>query len=84
MKQTRYLPKYQIHSNPNCCVLARSHIRARNEALNVHQQFCMFTVFICRIEPMIVKVALEYIDWVVAMPVELSEFDINKVWRLIP
>lgn len=44
----------------------------------------MFTVFICRIEPMIVKVALEYIDWVVAMPVELSEFDINKVWRLIP
>lgn len=44
----------------------------------------MFNVFILKIKPKIVKVALEHPDWVAAMQAELAEFDRNKFWRLIP
>ena len=44
----------------------------------------MFHVFISKIEPKTVKIAMEHSDWVVAMQAELSEFERNKVWRLIP
>ena len=44
----------------------------------------MFNAFISKIEPKIVKHALEHHDLVVAMHVELAEFDRNKVWWLIP
>ena len=39
-------PKEQIIGNPNYGVLRRAHVIARNEALNVHQEFFMFNVFI--------------------------------------
>lgn len=44
----------------------------------------MFNVFILKIKPKIVKVALEHPDWVIAMQAELVEFDRYKVWGLIP
>lgn len=44
----------------------------------------MFNVFISKMEPKTVKVALEYPDWIVAMQSELPKFERNKVWILVP
>lgn len=65
-------------------MLTKPQVRDRNEVLNVYQEFCMFNAFVSKIEPKTVKVALEHLDSVVAMQVELAEFDRNKVWMLIP
>lgn len=59
--------KEQILGYPNCGVLKRAQLWERNKILNVSQDFSMFHVFISKIEPKIVKVALEHSDWVVAM-----------------
>ena len=67
-------PKEHILSDPNSRVLTRSQNRARNEVLNVHQELCMFNVFISKLEPKTVNVALEHSDWVIAMKSELAEF----------
>jgi len=71
-------------SNPQDRVLTRAQLRAKNEVLNVDQEFCMFNVFILKLEQITVKVAMEDHDWVVSMQSELTEFERNKVWRLIP
>lgn len=42
----------------------------------------MFNSFISKIEPKIVKVALNHADWVQDMQEELNEFDCKKVWQL--
>ena len=65
-------------------MLTRAQLRAKNEVLNVNQEFCMFNVFISKIEPKSVKDAMEHPDWVISMQFELVEFERNKVWRLIP
>ena len=44
----------------------------------------MFNVFISKIEPKTVKVALEDPDWIFAMQFELAKFERNKVWRIVP
>ena len=59
-------------------MLTRAQLRAKNEVLNVHQEFCMFNVFISKIEPKTVKVAMEHPNWVVSMKSELAEFERNK------
>lgn len=56
-------------------VLTRARIRARNEVLNVHQELCMFNVFISKLEPKTVKVELEHSDQVFKMQSELAEFE---------
>ena len=83
-KWTRNHPKEQVIGNQQDGVLTRAQTRAKNEVLNFHQEFCMFNVFISKIEPKTVKVAMEHSDWVVAMQSELAEFERNKIWRLIP
>ena len=44
-KWTTNHPKEQILGNPNSSVITRAQVRARNEVLNVNQEFCMFHVF---------------------------------------
>ena len=44
----------------------------------------MYSSFLSKIEPKNVKIAMDDSDWVEAMQAELSEFERNKVWRLIP
>ena len=83
-KWTKDHPKEKIIGNPQEGVLTRDQIRAKNEVLNTHQEFFMFNVFISKIEPKTVKIAMEHSDWVVGMQSELSEIERNKVWRLIP
>ena len=78
-KWTRDDPKDHLIGNPQEGVMTRAQIRAKNEVLNTHQEFCMFNVFISKIEPKTVKVAMEHSDWVVAMQSELAEFERNKV-----
>lgn len=43
----------------------------------------MFSSFICNIQPKTMKIDVSHVDWVEAMEVELSEFERNKIWRLI-
>ena len=78
-KWTKNHPKEQVIGNPQDGVLTRAQIRAKNEVLNTNQEFCMFNVFISKIEPKTVKIAMEHSDWVVAMQSELSEVERNKV-----
>lgn len=51
--------------------------------LNKHQEFCMFNSFFSKIGQKRVKIAFVYSEWVEALQAELSEFEINNVWRLI-
>ena len=44
----------------------------------------MFNLFISKIEPKTIKIALDHSNLVKAMQEELNEFECNKVWRLIP
>ena len=44
----------------------------------------MYSSFLSKIEPKNVKIVMDHSDWVEAMQAELSEFERNKVWRLIP
>lgn len=71
-------------ANPQAGVLTRSQIRAKNEVLNVRQEFCMFNIFISKFEPKYVKTALEEPDWILSMQSKLAEFERNMVWRLVP
>lgn len=81
---TRSHPKEQVLSDPQVGIMTRAHTRAKNEVLNVHPKFCMFNVFILKMELKTVKVALEDPDWIVVMQSELAELERNKVWRLVP
>ncbi|XP_052625604.1 uncharacterized protein LOC128132724 [Lactuca sativa] len=81
---TQNHPREQVLSDPQVGVLTRAQLRAKNEVLNVYNFFCMFNVFISKIEPKSVKVALEDPDWIVSMQSELAKFERNKVWRLGP
>ena len=44
----------------------------------------MFNSFVSKVEPKTINTALDHFDWVQAIQDELSEFERNKVWRLIP
>ena len=52
-------PKEQILGYPQEGVLTRAKLCAKNEVLNVYQEFCMFNVFILKIEPKTIKIAME-------------------------
>lgn len=56
----------------------------KEASLNGNQEFCMFNSFISKIEPKIVKAALDHYDWIETMQARLNEFERNNVWRLIP
>ena len=72
-------PQEQILGDPHAGVLTRAQHRAKNEVLNVNQEFFMFNVFISKTKPKSVKVAMENSDWIVSMQFELAEFERNKV-----
>ena len=78
-KWTRNHPKEQVLGDPQDGVLTRAQLCAKNEVLNTHQELCMFNVFILKIEPKTVKIAMEDADWIVSMQFELAEFERNKV-----
>lgn len=50
-KSTRDHPKEHILGDPTSCVLTWAQVRARNEVLNVHQEYFMFNVLISKIKP---------------------------------
>ncbi|KAL4578457.1 hypothetical protein LXL04_014580 [Taraxacum kok-saghyz] len=84
IKWTRDHPKTQIIGNPSDQVLTRAQRKAKDAMLSKHQEFCMYSSFLSKIEPKNVKIAMDDSDWVEAMQAELAEFERNKVWRLIP
>lgn len=43
-----------------------------------------FTTYIFMVEPKNINEALEDADWIVAMQEELNQFEISKVWHLVP
>ena len=84
IKWTRNHPKTQIIGNPSEQVLTRAQRKAKDAMLSKHQEFCMYSSFLSKIEPKNVKIAMDDSDWVEAMQAELAKFERNKVWRLIP
>ena len=64
-KWTRNHLKEQVLGDPQAGVLIRAQLRARNEVHNMHHEFCMFHVFISKIEPKFVNVAIIYPNWIV-------------------
>ncbi|KAL4590759.1 hypothetical protein LXL04_003702 [Taraxacum kok-saghyz] len=83
VKWTRDHPQRQIIGSPSQGVLARAQRKEREAFLNKILLFCQYNVFISKIEPKNVKIALDNYDWVEAMQAELNKFERNKVWRLI-
>ena len=58
-KWVKIHPKEQVIGNLQDGVLRRAQIREKNEVLNAHQDFCMFNVFISKVEPKTVKIAMD-------------------------
>ncbi|KAI3758589.1 hypothetical protein L6452_06156 [Arctium lappa] len=75
-KWIRSHPIHQIIGDPQASVSTRSKTATYNE--------CLFTCFLSKIEPTKVYKALEHPDWIIAMQEELNQFDMLKVWRLVP
>ncbi|KAI3510732.1 hypothetical protein L1887_17865 [Cichorium endivia] len=80
---TKDHPRSRIIGETSAGVLTRAQQKANQIALFSKMEFCMFNSFILKIEPKIVKVALDHAEWVQAMQDELNEFERNKVWRLV-
>ena len=55
------------------------HTRSKSTA-----NFCFFINFLSIIEPKKVEEDLADDDWIEAMQAELTEFESNKVWSLVP
>ncbi|TLX70168.1 DDE-type integrase/transposase/recombinase [Labilibacter sediminis] len=84
VKWTRQHPPNQVIGNATDGVLTRAQQKLKDAELRIHADFCMFHVFISKIEPTNVKMALQHSDWIEAMQAELAEFERNKVWHLVP
>ena len=80
---TKDHPKTQIIGSPSSKVLTRAQRKEKDALSGIHQEFCMYSSFLSKIEPKNVKTAMDHSDWVEAMQVELSEFERNKVCLLI-
>nr|GFB57813.1 hypothetical protein [Tanacetum cinerariifolium] len=73
-KWTKDHPLYKIIGDPKIIV------RTRGRLVNS----CLFSCLLSFIEPANVAEALRDADWVRAMQEELDQFEILKVWRLVP
>ena len=66
-------PREQILGEPSACIQTRSH----------HNLMC-FYAYVSILEPKSVESALEDSSWIMAMQEELSQFERNQVWELVP
>ena len=66
-KWTKDHPQTQIIGAPSEKVLTRSQLKAKQTALFSKVEFCMFNLFISKIEPKNVQIALDHSDWVQVM-----------------
>nr|GEU52104.1 reverse transcriptase domain-containing protein [Tanacetum cinerariifolium] len=73
-KWTKDHPLHKINGDP------KSSIRTRGPLANS----CLFSCLLSSIEPANVAKALKDADWVSAMQEGLDQFEILKVWRLVP
>nr|GEZ99318.1 hypothetical protein [Tanacetum cinerariifolium] len=73
-KWTKDHPLHKIIGDP------KSSVRTRGQLANS----CLFSCFLCSIEPANVAKALRDADWVSAMQEELDQFARLKVWILVP
>jgi hypothetical protein len=74
-KWTRSHPLDQIIGDP------LTGVKTRRKATS---NFCMFVNFVSKMEPSRVEEALSDPSWVSAMQEELTQFERNKVWKLVP
>ena len=74
-KWTRSHPPDQIIGNPH------ANVQTRRKATS---NFCMYVNFVSKVEPTEVEEALSDPSWVSAMQEELTQFERNKVWNLVP
>ena len=67
-------PQDQVIGNPSSGVRSRSPLR----------NICNNLAFISQIEPKNIKDAIVDENWMIAMQEELNQFEISKVWELVP
>ncbi|GKD05089.1 retrovirus-related pol polyprotein from transposon TNT 1-94 [Tanacetum coccineum] len=70
-----------IISEPFAGIITRSRIRDSDVALDSE---CLYVNFLSKMEPKKLIEALEEERWIIAMQEELTQFEINKVWTLVP
>jgi len=56
-------------------------VKTRRKATS---NFCMFVNFVSKMEPTRVEEALSDPSWISVMQEELTQFERNKVWKLVP
>ena len=56
-------------------------VQTRSKATN---NYCLYTSFISILEPKKIEEALSEPSWIEAMQEELAQFEINRVWKLVP
>ena len=64
-----------------------SHLKGnglRVKIRSVTQNECLYNNFPSQEEPKKVEKALQDADWVLAMQEELTQFERNKVWKMVP
>ena len=73
-KWTKHIDNQLIIGDP------QSKVQTRSATAN----FCLFVSFVSLIEPKKIDEALTDHHWIAAMQDELSQFERNKVWKLVP
>jgi len=74
-KWTRSHPRDQIIGDP------LTGVKTRRKATG---NFCMFVNFVSKVEPTKIEEALSDPSWVNDLQEELTQFERNKVWKLVP
>ncbi|GJY20318.1 putative ribonuclease H-like domain-containing protein [Tanacetum coccineum] len=79
--QDKHIALVNIIGNPGAEMLTRAMAKELG-ATSAHE--CIFVDFLSEEEPKKVSEALQHPRWVDAMQDKLNQFDINKVWTLVP
>ncbi|GKE19062.1 retrovirus-related pol polyprotein from transposon TNT 1-94 [Tanacetum coccineum] len=77
----KHIELVNIIGEPLAGVTTRSRIKDSDAALASE---CLYVNFLSKMEPKKLIEALEEERWIIAMKEELNQFEINKVWTLVP
>ncbi|GJS75938.1 retrovirus-related pol polyprotein from transposon TNT 1-94 [Tanacetum coccineum] len=77
----KHIELVNIIGEPLAGVTTRSKIKDSDVALASE---CLYVNFLSKMEPKKLIEALEKEGWIIAMKEELNQFEINKVWTLVP
>ncbi|GJX87450.1 retrovirus-related pol polyprotein from transposon TNT 1-94 [Tanacetum coccineum] len=77
----KHIELVNIIGEPLAGITIRSRVRD-SKAASAHK--CLYVNYLFEMEPKKLTKALEEEAWIIAMQEELTQFEINKVWTLVP